>query len=153
MGLMGRWPWCRAVITLGTPHRGAPKALAWLANGVTGAGRASRMIRGWPSVHQLLPRYPATLDVEAGCGRYPYELPIPWLTGPARAAYDLHVEIENSWDTMPRRGPETVACLGWSHATPNATFWENNRLRVTKKLPGWFGLRGWEEDFGDGTVP
>jgi hypothetical protein len=27
MGLLGRWPWCRALITLGTPHRGAPKAL------------------------------------------------------------------------------------------------------------------------------
>jgi len=24
MGLLGRWPWCRALITLGTPHRGAP---------------------------------------------------------------------------------------------------------------------------------
>jgi hypothetical protein len=32
-------------------------------------------------------------------------------------------------------------------------FWENGRLRVTKELPGWFGLRGWERDFGDGTVP
>jgi pimeloyl-ACP methyl ester carboxylesterase len=153
MGLLGRWPWCRALITLGTPHRGAPKALAWLVNGVPGAGRASRMLRTWPSVTQLLPRYPATFDVEAGCGRYPHELPVPWLTDSARAAYDLHVEIENSWDTMPRRGPETVACLGWSHATPNAMFWENDRLRVTKQLPGWFGLRGWEKDFGDGTVP
>ncbi|HYZ09976.1 MAG TPA: hypothetical protein VE709_15610 [Pseudonocardiaceae bacterium] len=25
---------CRALITLGTPHRGAPKALDWLLNGV-----------------------------------------------------------------------------------------------------------------------
>ena len=38
MGLLGRWPWCRALITLGTPHRGAPKALAWLVNGVPGRG-------------------------------------------------------------------------------------------------------------------
>ncbi|MEV5083848.1 hypothetical protein AB0K74_35315 [Streptomyces sp. NPDC056159] len=30
------WPLCRALITLGTPHRGAPKALQLLANGVRG---------------------------------------------------------------------------------------------------------------------
>ncbi|MGH3937797.1 MAG: esterase/lipase family protein [Pseudonocardiaceae bacterium] len=30
LGMPGRWPWCRTLITLGTPHRGAPKALNWL---------------------------------------------------------------------------------------------------------------------------
>jgi hypothetical protein len=59
MGLMNRWPWCHALIALGTPHRAAFKALAWLVTGVPRTERASRMIRGWPSVTQVLPRYPA----------------------------------------------------------------------------------------------
>ncbi|MGH3918403.1 MAG: lipase/acyltransferase domain-containing protein, partial [Pseudonocardiaceae bacterium] len=61
MGLLGRWPWCRALITLGTPHRGAPKALDWLVNGVRLAG-PTEMLRGWPSMIQLLPRYAAVRD-------------------------------------------------------------------------------------------
>ena len=51
------------------------------------------------------------------------------------------------------RGPETVACIGWSHRTPDAAFWTDGRLRVTKDHPGWLGLEGWEHDYGDGTVP
>ena len=49
------------------------------------------------------------------------------------------------------RGPETVACIGWSHRTPDAAFWTDGRLRVTKDHPDWLGLDGWENDYGDGT--
>ncbi len=153
MGLLGRWPWCRALITMGTPHRGAPKALAWWVNGVPLLGCTRAMLRTWPSVVQLLPRYPAVFDTAAQAGCYPHELPLPDLAGRAKSAYDLHVEIERSWDAMPRSGPETVAGIGWSHPTPEAMFWSDGRLRVTKDRPGWLGLRGWEQDFGDGTVP
>jgi len=153
MGLLGRWPWCRSLITLGTPHRGAPKALNWLVNGLPLLGATTRMLRGWPSVVELLPRYPAIWDTTANVARYPHELPVPWLADRAKAAYDLHVAIEKGWDGMPRRGPETVACLGWSHPTPSAAFWTDEQLHVTKDQPGWLGLDGWEKDFGDGTVP
>ena len=158
MGLVGRWPWCRALITLGTPHRGAPKALQWLVNGVRLKG-PTEMLRGWPSVVQLLPRYPAIRTSEvtepdgADATLYPFQLPVPWLTRRAKDAYDLHVTIEQMWNTMPRSGPETVACIGWSHPTLSAAYWERGRLRVTKDMPNWLGLDGWEKDFGDGTVP
>jgi hypothetical protein len=111
------------------------------------------MLRAWPSVVQLLPRYPVVRDVEADAARYPHQLPVPWLADRAKEAYDLHVEIEKVWGDLPRRGPETVACIGWSHRTPDAAFWEDKRLRVTKDRPTWLGLDGWEKDFGDGTVP
>ena len=65
------------------------------------------MMRGWPSVDPAaspLPRRRSTSRPD--CGRYPHELPVPWLTGPARAAYDLHVEIEQvlGRDAAPRPG-------------------------------------------------
>jgi hypothetical protein len=58
------------LITLGTPVRGAPKALDWLVNGA-GTGRLrnlrmTRLIRGWPSMYELLPQHPAGWDVAAG---------------------------------------------------------------------------------------
>jgi len=158
MGLLGRWPWCRALITLGTPHRGAPKALNWLVNGARLLGcelsRPTRLLRGWPAVAELLPRYQAVWDTVAGVGRYPHELPIPALAVAAKTAFDLHVQIEKCWRAMPRGGPGMVACLGWSHRTPDAAFWDGQRLRVTKDRPEWLALTGnWRHDFGDGTVP
>ncbi len=158
MGLLGRWPWCRALITLGTPHRGAPKALDWLVNGVRLLGcelsRPTALLRGWPAVAELLPRYQAVWDTAAQAKRYPHELPIPALAGAAKAAFDLHVQIEKCWQQMPRGGPGMVACLGWSHPTPDAAFWDGQHLTVTKDRPGWLELEGnWLHDFGDGTVP
>ena len=158
MGLLGRWPWCRALITLGTPHRGAPKALDWLVNGVRLLGcelsRPTALLRGWPAVVELVPRYRAVWDTAANTGRYPHELPIPALATAAKATFDLHVQIEKCWRVMPRSGPGMVACLGWSHRTPDAAFWDGRRLRVTKDRPEWLTLTGnWRQDFGDGTVP
>lgn len=153
MALMKRWPWCRALITLGTPHRGAPKALDWLVNGAAGLGVARATMRTWPGVYELIPRYRAVQDSATGAAVYPHELPIGWLTGPAREAYDLHVQLEQACGDLPVRGPETVPCIGWAHRTPDAMFWSEGKLRVTKQHPDWLGLGGWEQDFGDGTVP
>jgi pimeloyl-ACP methyl ester carboxylesterase len=87
------WKLCRALITLGTPHRGAPKALDILANGIkVGSWRVTRpvpVLREWASVAELLPRYPAVLDRSEGTDgvlRRPHELPLEWLRGPAAAA-------------------------------------------------------------------
>ncbi len=61
----GGWRDARALITLGTPFRGSLNALIGLSNGLAipflGAEAARRMaevMRGFPSVYQLLPRYP-----------------------------------------------------------------------------------------------
>jgi pimeloyl-ACP methyl ester carboxylesterase len=158
MGPLDRWRWCRALITLGTPHRGAPKALDWLVNGVRvggmGLSRPTRLVREWPSVAELLPRYRAVRDTTASDRLvYPHELPIPGLASGAKAAYKLHCEIERAWRDMPRDGPEMVAYIGWSHPTPDAALWDGTRLTVTKTPPDWLDRTGWEQDFGDGTVP
>jgi len=163
LGPLARWPWCRALITLGTPHRGAPKALDWLVNGVRVGGRRlsgpTRLLREWPSVTQLLPRYPAVQNTALsgaatnGSALYPHELPFPWLATAARDAYDLHLRIEQAWTEMPRGGPEMVACMGWSHPTPDAAWWDGASLTVRKTPPDWLDPTGWEKDLGDGTVP
>jgi len=165
MGLVGqageeRWRWCRALVSLGTPHRGAPKALDWVVNGAPlGLPGPTRLVREWPSVAELLPRYPAVRDVRVGdptaegAALYPYEMPVLGLGQRAREAYELHEQILEAWESMPRSGPEMVACIGWPHPTPDAAYWDGAKLTVVKERPSWLEARGWESDVGDGTVP
>jgi hypothetical protein len=159
LGPLQGWPLCRAVVTLGTPHRGAPKALDLLANGVRLAGvrlkGASELLREWPSVAELLPRYPMIRDATTDRALYPGDLPLSGLAGPAKAGFALHQEIEEGWRDIPRTGrePQVVPRLGWSHDTPGSARWDGRRLVMSKAMPTWLDLEGWEEDHGDGTVP
>ncbi|MEU9181646.1 hypothetical protein AB0C90_33255 [Streptomyces sp. NPDC048550] len=175
LGVLGGWRECRALITLGTPHRGAPKALDWLVNGVRVGGvplpRTSRVIRGWPSVAELLPRYPMILDTGGLSGPprdvpdaaerddggrrilYPHQLPLDWLRPHARRAFDLHREIETAWAEIPRSGTEMRPRFSWSHPTLTAGHWDGTRLWFTREQPDWLAPDGWEDDLGDGTVP
>ncbi|MEE1827300.1 hypothetical protein PUR61_34680 [Streptomyces sp. BE20] len=159
LGVLEGWPLCRALITLGTPHRGAPKALDVLANGVRVAGirldEVSNLLRTWPGVADLLPRYPAVLDTTTGTPRYPLDPALPDLGEYAAAAFAVHKDIEDGWRNIPRGpdAPEVRPLLGWSHRTPGAAHWDGERLTVTKTVPDWLDLDGWEKDHGDGTVP
>ena len=156
-GPLGGWRVCRALITLGTPHRGAPKALNWMVGGVQVGGRVWRgvteLFRGWPSVAELLPRYPAVWDETAQAALYPHELPIDWLRPAAGKAFEVHTAIETAWEQVPPSGPEFVPRIGWSHDTFDAAFWDEGRLKVRKQAPWWLSAPGWEHDLGDGTVP
>ena len=86
-GLPGQAGLCRAVLTVGTPHLGAPKALDWVVNGAAlGRGpireattkllgeatdlldEVTRVLRDWPGVYDLLPTYRAVLDETGGGG-------------------------------------------------------------------------------------
>ncbi|MCX4750401.1 hypothetical protein OG455_33665 [Kitasatospora sp. NBC_01287] len=159
LGPLGGWRLCRSLITLGTPHRGAPKALDLLTNGVRLLGSrldgVSDLLREWPSMAELLPRYPAVWDTTANTARYPHEVPAAGLGAAARAAFAVHQEIDRAWQEIPRTpdAPQVVPRLGWSHATAGSARWDGRRLTVSKKLPHWLDLAGWEKDHGDGTVP
>ncbi|MEV7803611.1 hypothetical protein AB0O28_11750 [Microbispora sp. NPDC088329] len=62
---LGLWTSTRAVITIGTPHRGAPKAAHVLSSGIAHLGWAqwlTRTVRAMPSAYQLLPVYPCVAD-------------------------------------------------------------------------------------------
>jgi hypothetical protein len=158
MGPLGGWPVCRALVTLGTPHRGAPKALDVLANGVpVGVGRLRRpgqVIAGWASVGELLPAYRAVWDQEAGVARYPHELPLDAVRPLAQAGYAVHQQITESWGRqVPREGPEVRAYFGFSHGTARSAVWGQGRLGVGPGVPRGEDLSGWAQDLGDGTVP
>jgi len=157
VGVLGGWRVCRAMITLGTPHRGAPKALNWMVNGASlgprQLGHLTELIRAWPSVAELLPRYPMIWDEASGCGRYPSDLPIGWLQTCAQEAARVHADMELAWTQVPRQRPEVAVRLGWSHPTQGSATWDGTRLKTTKTQPSWLPLSGWAEDQGDGTVP
>jgi hypothetical protein len=157
LGPLEGWRVCRALITLGTPHRGSPKALNWQVGGVRLGGLEwagmTGLIREWPSAAELMPRYPAIWDETADAARYPHELPISWLQPKAVRAFGVHEDIAAGCDQIPQSGPEMVPRIGWSHATLDAAFWDGSRLRVHKRPPRWLDAPGWEHDFGDGTVP
>jgi pimeloyl-ACP methyl ester carboxylesterase len=57
--VLGGWKTTRALITIGTPHRGSINALDNLCNGMKIAfADLSEVVRTLPSVYQLLPTYP-----------------------------------------------------------------------------------------------
>lgn len=156
---------CRALITLGTPHRGAPRALDWLVNGagigMLRSGPATRVLRGWPSVFELLPQYPAVL---AGTrtlepAQLSRDVVRPFgdpnagealLRCVARAA-TVHGDIAAAWDGLPERErPSVLPYFGRGHRTPNRAVLIDGRVRVEKQDPEWRHNVGWR---GDGTVP
>ncbi len=167
--VLGGWQHCDALIFMGTPHRGAPKALDWLINGV-GLGslrypRATRVIRGWPSVYELLPQYPAVTTGQAGPPLELTELPPELLVAqPELASYarqfaemaaagrEVHERIAECWAGLDPVGqvPRIVPFMGRGHATLNMAVLDGGRFRVSKTDPPWRGNVGWR---GDGTVP
>jgi hypothetical protein len=154
---------CTALITLGTPHRGAPKALDWLLNGVRVGPRplaavtsallddAATVLREWPSTYDLLPRYRAVRDEQTGNTLYPHELGFASFQQQAKTAFTMHQEIESAWGVLdPTERPEVLALFACGHGTPSRAVLRRGQVRVTKADPEWQPNIGWR---GDGTVP
>jgi hypothetical protein len=160
LGPGGAAPLCRALITLGTPHWGAPKALDVLVNGIAVKGRhvltrLRDVLQEWPSMAELLPRYRAVLDTTAaGAGRllYPHEVDLPESVD-AAAAYRVHTQIEQAWERLPRSATSVVARVGYGHGTQRSCTWDGRRVRVGAEAPKWPQLGRWDAELGDGTVP
>ena len=169
-GLIASWWWAfmsegidvDQIITLGTPFRGAAKALDVLVNGMRIGPyvpqAVSDMVRTWDSVFDLLPHY-QVVDGNTRC-QYPYELPsgitsaVAGFSGKARAAYEknrcLHDALVNKV-LESGSNPFTVyysqghATLG--HASIDT---HSDGLVVAKGNPRAIPA-SWEG--GDGTVP
>ena len=156
---------CRELITLGTPHRGAPKALDLLANGVSVLGvhvikgEVRELVRSWQSVYDLLPteREVHDLTVDASdkdAWRDVYGLPVGWDPKLVEAARTSHRIISDKWAAMPVGiRPSVQPRIGFGHGTQRSCAWDGRRVHVTKKEPGRPGLGLWAERWGDGTVP
>ena len=170
-GLVAAWWWAflsegidvDQIITLGTPFRGAAKALDVLVNGMRIGPFDVRQavtdtVRTWDSVFDLLPHY-QVLEGNAD-SLYPHDLPpaitktVDGFSDKARKAYRknrrLHKALENKV-AESGRNPLTAyysqghATLG--HASIDA---QTNRLAVAKGNPRSIP-QSW--DGGDGTVP
>lgn len=144
--------WCRAIVTLGTPHLGAPKALSFMQSGLQVgplpvARRLSRVIQSWASTHELLPVYRMinaggsqplrAVDFEAG-----------WLDATATAAaHQVHTEIRTDWVKLGAAAPMLVPMFGVGRPTIGRATLRNGSLRFAK------GPSGPEDLLGDGTVP
>lgn len=169
-GLVAAWWWAflsegidvDQIITLGTPYRGAAKALDVLVNGmhvgpVAAPSALNETLRTWGSVYDLLPHY-QVLEGNAE-SKYPHELPpaitktVDGFSDKAHQAYQenrrLHKALVNK--VAENGNPFTAyysqgyATLG--HASIDA---QTNRLTVAKDNPRAFP-QSWEG--GDGTVP
>jgi len=173
--LPGQAATCRAILTLGTPHLGAPKALDWLINGaalgpgpVHGAtarllAKGTRVLRGWQGTFDLLPTYHAIQD-KAGSGGDRLLRPADLMTrlasgfavDPAYAAgagtaARMHEHIAAGWTGMdPAIRPPIVPFLARGHGTPSAVYLRGRVLTITDTDPDWQPNVGWR---GDGTVP
>src|SRR5579884_199639 len=130
-GLIARWyleheggaEVTRKLITLGTPYRGALKALDQLVNGVTLTLRLGRFgenltafARTLPSLHQLLPEY-ACIDRDGNLLKTT-ETPIPNLRTRALSdAMDFHARLHRSEHSRPASLTATHALLGTGQPT------------------------------------
>ena len=169
-GLIASWWWAflsegievDQIITLGTPYRGAAKALDVLVNGMhfgpfAAPSALNETLRTWGSVYDLLPHY-QVLEGNTE-STYPHELPpaitktVDGYSDKARQAYRKNRRLHEALvkKVAENGNPFTVyysqghATLG--HASIDA---QTNRLAVAKGNPRAIP-QSWEG--GDGTVP
>lgn len=169
-GLVAAWWWAflsegidvAEIITLGTPYRGAAKALNVLVNGMRIGPYVPKAVtdtvRTWDSVFDLLPHYQVVNGNDKY--RYPYELPsgitsaVAGFSGKALNAYQknrcLHDALVNKV-AESGRNPFTVY-YSQGHPTLGCASIDahSNQLVVAKGNPRAIPA-SW--DGGDGTVP
>jgi hypothetical protein len=96
--VLGGWQKCRLLVTLGTPHRGAVRALHYIVNGYKHQpSGVTHVMRSFTSVYQLLPFYRV---VQVGGGKY-HRVPVCQdLEGVdkerAKEARKFHMEIKEA---------------------------------------------------------
>lgn len=151
------WRDCRALITFGTPYRGSPNALNFLANGYKRLFvDLTEVMRSFPSIYQLLPIYRA-LRVGPDYVRLTEANGIPKVD-PARVADALafHQEIEakvaqHQGDAeYLTKGYVVMPIVGTRQPTMQSAVLTDGLLTGSRELPGWIDPL---LNDGDGTVP
>lgn len=175
--LGGRYD-CRALVTFGTPYRGAPRALDCLANGVQCLPWLAETVRSFSSVYQLLPIYPAFRDRDGNWVRAAEYDHIPNVDSQrARDALQFHRDIERAIaENRELEGGcyRTVPIVGVGQDTVQSTVCSAALASVASIAPGGANRSGGEREHlnairasdvlpqaveqhgysgGDGTVP
>lgn len=157
-GLVARWylEHCggaghtRKLITLGTPYRGAVKALEQLVNGVhPGIGpmaiHLTTFARSLPAMHQLLPAYACIGHGDELATTI--ETAIPELgTEHIADAMRFHTDLADAETRRPDTRSMTHAILGHRQPTPTTAQLTAGRVTLLNTYRG-------DDLFGDATVP
>ena len=157
-GLVARWyiekcggaEVTRKLITLGTPYRGAARALAQLVNGAQyGLGPfrvdLTGFARSMPSLHQLLPEY-ACLE-QGGDLAKTTEVTLPELdTAMVADAMAFHTTLQAAEADRPASLAATHAIIGIGQPTATTARLVDGRIELTDTYQG-------ENLYGDSTVP
>jgi len=146
----------RKIITLGTPYRGAAKAVEQLVNGVRpGIGPLSinltKFARSLPSLHQLLPEY-ACIDAD-GRGELlrTTDVALPELvTGVVTDAMEFHGEINNAAAARPGSRDWFHIIIGAQQPTGTTVRIVGNRAEILETYRDGSKV---DNDYGDATVP
>jgi hypothetical protein len=160
---LGLWRSTRALITFGTPYRGAPRALDYLVNGRSLAMFGVRLLevtevlRSFPSAYQLLPRYPV-IETSEGVKRVAEVGATTLGLDPAMLDYQVkfHRELDaaiarNAGDAEYRGRPYgMVPVIGVAQSTVLGCRWFAGALASSTDQPHWLPA---ELPDGDGTVP
>ena len=155
-GLVARWyldrlggaEIARALVTLGTPHRGAAKTLDQLVNGVRKGPRPlqvdlTRFARSLPSSYELLPEYACIRVADGTQLLKTSEVELPGLMA-SRVSNGMRFHEE--LDAAPHPTYPIIPVVGIGQPTPTSASLIDDRLVTTAFFGG--ADRG-----GDGTVP
>ncbi len=157
-GLVARWyvekeggrEVTRKLITLGTPHRGALKAVCELVNGVERGFGPLRLdltgfARSLPSAYQLLPEY-ACIESERGLLKMT-EVSVPALDPTlVRDGARFHAELDEAWSKCPPDGVDLNPVVGTKQSTQTTAQIDGDKLVPEETIKG-------DDERGDATVP
>lgn len=153
------WKDCRALITFGTPYRGAVNALDFLVNGYKNRFiDLSEALRSFSSAYELLPIYPV-IDIGGDFKRVEDVAGIAGLdpAKAARARNDFHEVIikaveSHQNDPEYRRSYKIIPIVGTRQPTLQAATFANSVLSANEIVPS----KNPDDQLlaeGDGTVP
>jgi pimeloyl-ACP methyl ester carboxylesterase len=151
------WRNCKALITFGTPYRGAPNAVNYMANGYKKLFvDLTEVMRGFTSMYQLLPIYEA-IKVDGSFQRVAETAGIPGIDlDRAKEALAFHRKIEEAvhqhrQDADYRSGGYTIIpYVGTRQPTLQSAELQEGRLMASRSAPG---VVPEALSDGDGTVP
>ena len=152
------WRDSRALFTFGTPYRGSPKAVNFLANGYKQLFLdLTDVMRSLTSIYQLLPIY-KVINIDGDYHRIAEVDNLPNIDKlKAQDALAFHREIEAAVerhlkDEQYLRSFATVPIAGVHQPTLQSATLINGKLTASEDLPGVLKNR-FDLGDGDGTVP
>lgn len=157
-GLVARWyaeqlggaQHIRAIVTIGTPHRGSLNALDSIVNGVRkGIGPLAldltEAVRSFPSMYELLPAFRCIADGDGLLA--PHEATLPHLDAKrARQAREGFHDLLHPDPTAESAGYDLHTIVGTQQPTRATAELDGDRLRLDDLIDG-------DDLRGDGTVP